>query len=796
MDDTQNDHSANPAYVLNELAKVLAASQEHADPSARERAKQKVQNWFKVLQGMLSGQLQIGSRTPVSGTPGWVTLEVIRGGFATGELLAGGSLQSHEQELLARLPAVAPGAERAALNSFHLSEPGFAELRGMLQSGCYRINLPEEGALLALAWLLEYGHAEQARALLDEIGPFASRLRFYPVPAAKPLPDDQRNVHLLSIAQVIQELRAVRVPDEVLRQRESIRLWIPLRDRLVDRFVETIEGSVPTLRTGPDGKPERSSAGQFAIDGGWPCQHYPDGWQARARSALDDYKRLRAEHKLSRDPERQTGNLARLLAYLEKCVSDPRALTGRDVGMIRWIIASINTRRGLPGTPCCRQVREAQTRQIANPTSVQVAGVLIERLAALPQDDGLASVQAMLSPVSADEAARHGLKLGQILPASWGDRLVRAWKAPVEALIEKGIIPSGEILARVVPQISGYVLASRIPDTDLRRLYNALYSAFRRRRSLLLLNLANQIKFQDLPSVKAFEAHRTSDLSSRETAWQTLVQVVTLAVTSFPQQILPNKLLQEIRALAEGAGLKIPIVDEVAADIFMGTFSEKYLRAAQQAGELLAGTLYERYYGIPYARVRRIDDVTPSPFGTGTSAAFIGLCHTLAGDTLSGRSGPARWSVARNGKLVEQEQILTTHNLAPLFTALGLVDALKPRLEELARRCLEWICVRQQQPMPLYESRLRAVKNSAYAWRQMIFFLALLPADDVSRFRTWAEEHLTRQSPDFQNQFRPALDGLKHAVAGGSPEDQPGTESAAPSRRFLGWTTEKHWLFV
>jgi hypothetical protein len=114
-------------------------------------------------------------------------------------------------------------------------------------------------------------------------------------------------------------------------------------------------------------------------------------------------------------------------------------------------------------------------------------------------------------------------------------------------------------------------------------------TAFRRRRSLLLLNLEHQVQIEELPWVAAINAFRVDELLAHELSRQTLEQIVVLALTAFPQQILPNKLLQEIRALAEPS---LPIVDEVAADIFMGDFSEKYLRAAQQAGMLLAGTWY------------------------------------------------------------------------------------------------------------------------------------------------------------------------------------------------------------
>jgi hypothetical protein len=43
----------------------------------------------------------------------------------------------------------------------------------------YRIDVPEEAALLIVAWLLLQGRAEEARALIGIITPFFGRLRFF-----------------------------------------------------------------------------------------------------------------------------------------------------------------------------------------------------------------------------------------------------------------------------------------------------------------------------------------------------------------------------------------------------------------------------------------------------------------------------------------------------------------------------------------------------------------------------------------------------------------------------------------
>src|SRR6201999_1407330 len=116
-------------------------------------------------------------------------------------------------------------------------------------------------------------------------------------------------------------------------------------------------------------------------------------------------------------------------------------------------------------------------------------------------------------------------------------------------------------------------------------------------------------KLAELPWLAALAPWTGSDAVSREASRAPLVEVAELALASFPHTIIPSKLLKELRALSAGAGLSIPLVDELATDIFMGAFAEQYLHAAKVAGGLLAGSLYERYYGVPYARVLALNDL-------------------------------------------------------------------------------------------------------------------------------------------------------------------------------------------
>jgi hypothetical protein len=307
--------------------------------------------------------------------------------------------------------------------------------------------------------------------------------------------------------------------------------------------------------------------------------------------------------------------------------------------------------------------------------------------------------------------------------------------------------------------------------------------------------LEKQVQIEELPWVAAVERFRSDSLSGRELARQTLEEVAVLTLTSFPHAILPNKLLQEMRALVTSAGLDIPLVDELAADIFMGRFSGKFVESAWRAADLLKGSLYAAYYGIDYEEVRRIPKPKEPTKRTwfwqttkADSGEFARLCASRAGVSLG------TWDPATNGMIIEQQQILTTQNLAALFAGLDLADALRGQLGEMAKRCFEWVCKRQQVREDKWHARLKMLKNTAYAWRQMVFFLALLPNRDVAGFLRWAEGHLDAQKEDFRKRFAPALRGLVLVANGASVDQDPGRKPDA--RRFLGWSNTTHWLLA
>ena len=766
-DAASNVQGVNPGYAAFQIAKALRTKEEHGDPATKARAAEKATKWEAILTNILTGAGGYGSRSPLSGVPAWVTTEVLTGGFATGELLAGGALQEHEKTRLSMLPAVPEGEERRALNLYCLTEEGMAGLVEQLRTGCYDVTIPEEGALLVVAWLAEQGHAESARELIEELAPFFPKLRFYPVPLQRPRHFGSR-VHLKTVAEVICDISALRPNKRVRAQKEAVQVWAPQHDRTVAMFLETVRDD-------------------------WPCRHYPQDWAARASLLLTEYETQRSTHTLGGKHERRNGHQAQLREFLRRCARSPADLTGRDVGRIRLILNRYREKRGTPSSPECHAARRRQLQAVQAPLFHTIVAVVIQRLQSHSKEQGLDDLTAIEQVVNGDEARTFAVPEGAAVPWSIRRKVERCLSETVNALIERDVITSGEVIARVLPQVTSGIRAAGLSDPTLRPLYAALYRAFRRRRSVLLLNLEKQVSIGELPWVAAINRFRNESLSTRELSRQALEEVVGLVVTSFPEAILPNKLLQELRALAKGADLQIPLVDEIAADIFMGRFSGKFVESARRAAEVLDRTLYSTYYAIDYGAVGRIRSAPETPnrtwFWPRAEVArdeFAELCASRAGVSLG------TWDPATNGMIIEQQQILTTQNLAALFLALGLTDTLRGQLTEMAKRCFVWISKRQQIKTRKGHARLITVKNTAYAWRQMIFFLSLTNDGERREFLSWAGEQLHKQSDEFQQRFRPAMIGFELAIAGDSIE----AHSATGARRFLGWSKGPHWLLA
>ncbi|MFF1692076.1 hypothetical protein ACFVXC_00355 [Streptomyces sp. NPDC058257] len=772
-DDTeQQPHTANPGYVVGQLAKAFATALTHRDPDTRRRAEERVEHWRAVLAGMASGRLTIGSRKPVEDLPAWVTPQVVRGGFATGAVSAGGPLQPYETEAARRFGVP---ADRRALFACCLSEPGLTWLFSLLDDRRYEVTVPEEAALLTVAWLARSGDGAAALDLVSELEPFADRLRFLPRPADRAVPDVITSVHRRTVADTAATLARRRPNTAVETQHEALTVWQPFGDELLTLWLETA-GPGRVLDTTPDADCHR-----------------------RGTALLARYHQLAAEHRLCGKHRSPKENLSILRTALEDTLTG-RPLDARRLGLLQHAAESMVRRRGTPGSPPHHALRHRQARQTALPSHYALAHLVMRRCSELPQGEGVSDTGLLIAEVSEQEYRETGLPAGTAIPASIRWTVEAALSAPLSTLVERSVVPSAEVMAELVPQFVAVTTAHQYSDASLRTLMSANYRAFRNRRSLLLLNLERQVRTEELPWVRALSGQRgdatgsgrSADGSSETGTGQgpaliALRQLGELAVQGFPGTILPNPLVRELGVLAHQADLKAPFVEELAADIFMGSFTPKFLKSARVAAELLGGTLYERYYGIDYAALRNLaiietSDALNRSYGARTSPGFAKLCVGRATGTPRPGASADFWSVAASGMVIEQSQILTTHNLAVLARHVGI----SPDWPDLARRAFVAVCRLtarvHDNPRPL-----RTVKDAAYAWRQMLFHISRCTPAEQAAFLASLDEEVARHPAHVAPRLAPALVGLHQVAAGGAADTGTG-------RRFLGWSAEGHWM--
>lgn len=737
-------------YALGQLGKAFLAATTHEDPDVRRRADRRAQRWAQTMERMADGRVDVGSRVPVRGLPGWVTLEVLRGGFATGSALAEVPLQADEIALAQRVGV--PAARRLIFGYF-LTDQGLEELYALLDSGAYRVEIPEDAALLTVAWLVRAGDRAAALDLLDALSPFAEKFRFAPKVADAPTsPPD--HVFRITAGEAADALRSRKPNPRVEAQREALAIWNPFGDRVLALWLEQYR----------DGRLE------FAGD---------PAWRAKAAALVDEYDHLATMHTLCTKHRKPKENVAILVRSL-RAVGAGDDLPAREMGFVRCAIEAQLAKRGRPDSGEHSALRELQRAVATAPAHAHLAAVVATRVTGLDPAEGIEHPEDFIGNVTSDEAVQSGAAKGASMPPSVPRLLTRAHSAPVEKLLEEGVVPSAEVLAALVPRISASVVAAGFADDALARLAAANYRAFRRRRSLLLVNLEKQIQITELPWVRAVTAHSHA---TTDEAMAVARRVGALALDHFPSTILPNPLVQELHHLLSAAGHNIPLVEELAADIFMGQFSDKFRRAAQIAARVVGGTIYARYYGIDSGQVLALSEPKKdqAPDGwlwrrsrpTDPGPTFGDLCWARAG-----RSASDRWSVAANGTVIEQSQILTTHNVAALVS-IG-VQPTRSWID-LAREAvgragaLLNLASRQQRP-------LATVKDAAYAWRQAIFFLSVADPADAESFLD--DESLVATGPRVMGDL---VEGVRSAAGGQSVEKN----GQGP---FLGWTVGRHWI--
>ena len=747
MSDTRNNNNINNkttvnlGYLMGLVTRAFELSrreQQEEQPHLQtaqerqetERRLQKAVQIQGMIQDSFTGKLDFGSRRPLKDYPAWVTPKVSWGGFATGQL---------EASLITSTRIDGNTAKKRHTNEEFLTPEGLKQLTSMLSQGNYRIKAPEHAALLCVAWLLEQGHYTEVQSILEAILPYFSQIQFFPEFADTPLEVTSQTC-LWTLEEVKQELtkryeiwknpahgRRIRM---MLAQKNALQVWLPFKLRLLRLWEQTVMND-------------------------WPCQVYPEGWEQQAADMLMEYYGILGSSghpTILNTRKRRRGNMARLISCLQtRVIEGSQALTGRQVSWIRQALMNCQPKYGGEElmTTISAEEHLAKLQEAAPAVNLWYDPVM-EQLQQYQSESGLPRKEI-----------ENVLNLqGIIIPESIKKILRRALLGTVEDLLEAGLVKSGEVLATLIPVVVAESTCAQIENEDLKRLYYALSLAFEKRRSLLLLNLESQVKLDELPWAKPILARRTFDAPA--VYRDALVRLVSLQLHSFPHTIFPNKLLRSLRRLVEAGQMQLPLVDELAADIFENRLTQKFADAADIAASLMINSPYACYYDLRYF----YGSIDESSF---TPEMLVDECQKRVS-----ADGSLQAFVVQNGRIIEWVQIATTHNLASLVYTLDL--RLKVEWPLLVVKTWEWIVHQVSKTSSLLprspKAHLHSKKNIGYAWRQLLFYVSMTQGDPtvlLESLRSETEQMNVRQRTRalLESQF---LSQLEAALKGESPE--------------------------
>ncbi|MEQ4921895.1 hypothetical protein [Proteus hauseri] len=756
MVDKLNSLPVGLAYAQSQLAKIL---------SQPEINNKKVQQWEDVLYQILQGQVDYGNRTPFADVPSWVTLEVAKGGFATGNWLAGGEITSDEQAQLDKLQIkVEQKNKRLALNSYYLTEEGMASLNAFLDNENYLITVPEEGVLLTLAWLVKHNALDHARKLLNIVSPWFSRLRFYPQVMELPvISSNTVRVQNLDITQY--DLKRIKPNQRVLAQKEAVTIWHPFKVKMVALLSEIIQDLHIISITSK--------------------------WRQSAKDLIAEYSRLRQQYSLCRKPEKRNGDFAKLRMVIEQLSLDESELNPYQAPHIATLLHRHIEKYGQPYSKQCNEKSQKQQYDIQAPLHYTLSRVILNRLADLDINNGFDNKALAIESITDNEANKFNVPLHYPIPNSLVHKTMRSFNTTASQLIEQKLITSSEALGGIIPQITAGLRAGGILDIPLRHLYEKIYRAFKQRRSLLLLDLQHQVQLEELPWIATIDKFREKQISNKIVFTEALNEFLLLNLRYFPQTQLPNPLLQELSSLTSKIDSSIRWSEELAADIFMGMFSRKISNILVNITNTpLPYSLYSQYYRIDYFQLKQelcdsliaANKQPDDPYAT--SRVILKWCENRANLKFGS------YSPTINGCILEQFYVLTTHNLSTIFNDLMLAPKLQPFLLDMSKQCLKIISRNLQAPYRGYHASLIAIKQAAYTWRQLVFYLSYLSPEERQLFIEWAYNYIDTQSQYFKTLFMPIWQGLISVI--NTPDDH-NYDDKPPHLIFYGWS-EKHWM--
>jgi hypothetical protein len=200
---------------------------------------------------------------------------------------------------------------------------------------------------------------------------------------------------------------------------------------------------------------------------GWPFQFYPPGWAERAGAAVARFREALEASFDCHYPQRATSNLRQIGQAIELAAQQPGSLSGRQVGLVRRMLADSEARWGSLGSAERRQTVASRQNGSEGAAFEHARLALLKRLQALEPKSGVRDLAALLGPTDG----------GLAIPQPLAQRVRRAWLATPGELVRAGVLASMHDLTIVSGQWTD-AAADAGPSEALGDMVSLTWSAF------------------------------------------------------------------------------------------------------------------------------------------------------------------------------------------------------------------------------------------------------------------------------------------------------------------------------
>lgn len=294
------------------------------------------------------------------------------------------------------------------------------------------------------------------------------------------------------------------------------------------------------------------------------------------------------------------GTIVRLVPIIEKVIGkilteeytdrefDLHSFVGaKQAEFVRTTVFNAVKKYGLPGTPQYKK-RFGPIDEAMNRITERIAYIsdLIDRL----QESGPSPVG-----VSSEVMAKI---LGDLQESS------SFYRGEVKMILDRATLkPLGEsasspaLLAELCTPMMTTVALGEPQEGEpdfLRDILVRTMQAFMTRRSIMLLDMDGQVRASEVPWIGVLQRVLKIDEQSRASREKGLAWLLGMSIDAFPHCMVPNETLRLVRE----CNPEIPVLEELAVDIFTGHLVPKFGRTCELAAERMGtDSVYCCYYG-------------------------------------------------------------------------------------------------------------------------------------------------------------------------------------------------------